>query len=141
MAADGFEEGGEGFLGGLVDAGGRFIQEQDARRGDEGAGDEDALLLAAGEAADGLVGEVVHADFFEGVHDFGAVGFVVAAEEAFFSVEAELDDLADGDGEGPIDGVAVGDVADDVSAGTCRRLWGSCLRWRFCRSRGRGCRG
>ncbi len=114
---EGFEEGEEFFLAGLVDAGRGFIEEEDFRLIDQGAGDKDALLLAAGEAPDGLVGELEHFDGGEGFLDIFFLLFGEAAEESFAADEAEGDDLADGDGEGPIDGVALWDVADEGAVG------------------------
>src|SRR5690606_31721985 len=49
------EGGGEGLLGVTVDAGERLVEDEELGPADEGAGDEDTLLLAAGEDADRLV--------------------------------------------------------------------------------------
>ncbi len=111
------EQADEPFLAGLVDAGGGLIEEQEPGFGDQGAGDEDALLLAAGQAPDGLLREGQHIDGLEGCADGGAVGFAEGAEEGFASDQAELDDLADGDGERPVDGMALRDVADEGAVG------------------------
>ena len=62
--SEGFVEGG---LDALVDIGGGFVEEEELGFGDEGAGDEDALALAAGEVGEGFVGDVFEADFAEGV--------------------------------------------------------------------------
>ena len=74
-------------LGFGVEAGGGFVEDQDARVGQDGAGDGDALALAAGEldaalADDGVVllfevlGELVDAGDAAGFEDllFGGVG-------------------------------------------------------------------
>ncbi len=119
LGADGLEELREGFLCALVDAGGGLVEEEDSWGGDQCAGDEDALLLSAGEAADGLIGEVSHAHGIESFLNLRAVGAGITSEEAFFSVKAEFDNLADGDRESPIERVALGHVADDVAFGTC----------------------
>ena len=68
-----------------VEAGSGFVENQDARIGEDGAGDGDALALAAGKfyaafADDGVVtffkvfGEFVDAGDAAGVHDFGFGG-------------------------------------------------------------------
>ena len=47
------DEVDEPLLAAAVDAGGRLVEQEQLGAGGEGAGDEDALLLAAGEFADG----------------------------------------------------------------------------------------
>jgi len=70
------EEGGHGGLDELlafgVEVAGGFVEDEDLRLGEDGAGDGEALLLAAGELDDELVG-VGAAGVFE-----AAVGDVVA---------------------------------------------------------------
>jgi hypothetical protein len=112
-----FEEVEEFFLAGLIDAGGRFVEEEDLRLIDQGTGDEDALLLAAGEAADGLVGKVVHFDGLEGIEDALFLLAGEAAEEILSADESEEDDLFDRDWEVPIEDVALWDVADEGAVG------------------------
>ena len=63
-----------------VDAVHRLVEQQDVRLLGERAGDEDALLLAAGELPDLRVGVVQHVDFGERVADDLAVVVAGAAE-------------------------------------------------------------
>ena len=49
MLGDAVERGEDLLLGAGVECAGRFVEDQDRRVLDQGAGDGDALLLAAGE--------------------------------------------------------------------------------------------
>src|SRR5262249_52444766 len=49
-----------------VDAGGRFVEEEELGTTDQGAGQEGALLLTAGEVADVAVAELADAEALEG---------------------------------------------------------------------------
>ena len=68
--------------GGVVELVGGFVQIEDVRAGDEGAGEAEALLFAAGEAvAPGifvvkLVLQLGKADLFQGVFEDGVVDAV-----------------------------------------------------------------
>ena len=109
------EDGDDGAFGDGVDGGEGFVHEIDAGVLDEGAGEEGTLLLAAGELADLAVGEVLHADLFEGVHGGFAFALPGAADPAEAAVEAHGDDVEDGGGEVPVDAAALGDVADEAA--------------------------
>ncbi len=89
-----------------VEGGERFVQEQHAGADGEGAGDRDALLLAAGEFAGVPVGVRGHADEFEGLGDpagdLGLRGAVGLEPEGHVVLDLEvreegvtLDDHAD----------------------------------------------
>ncbi len=109
------EDGDDGAFGDGVDGGEGFVHEIDAGVLDEGAGEEGALLLAAGELADLAVGEVLHADLFEGVHGGLAFALPGAANPAEAAVEAHGYDVEYGGGEVPVDAAALGDVADEAA--------------------------
>ncbi len=59
-------------LVGLVEVAGGLVGEQDGRVVDEGAGDADALLLAAGKLAGQMLGALAEADFVERGAGFGS---------------------------------------------------------------------
>lgn len=63
---------GELLLAGDIDTDGGFIEEEDAGSRGDGASDHGALELAAGELADGVIGEMGDADDLHGLGD----GFV-----------------------------------------------------------------
>jgi hypothetical protein len=52
------DEGEDGVGGGGVEVAGGFVCQEQARAGDEGAGERDALLLAAAEFSGAVVGAV-----------------------------------------------------------------------------------
>lgn len=74
VAVQVFEQLGDDLLIGCVEVAGWFVSEQDRRIIDEGAGDADALLFAAGEFAGQVVGAMAEANFFECATGFGFVG-------------------------------------------------------------------
>ena len=55
-----------------VERGDRFIRKKEGRFDGEGAGEEDAAALAAGENGDGAVGDGVSIDSVEGAVDLEA---------------------------------------------------------------------
>ena len=102
-------------VGDGVERGGRLVEQQEVGFAGEGAGDEDALLLSAGEFGDFATGEVgdfhrvqCGVDGVVGIGDGAASDAVLPAE----AVAAHFDDFADGDGEAPVDGAGLGHIAD-----------------------------
>ena len=69
FGVDGLEEVGDFFLGLGVELAGGLIGEDDVRVVDQGAGDGDALFLAAGHLADLTLGESCDAGLFERFHN------------------------------------------------------------------------
>lgn len=106
------EEFDNGLFGGGIDADEGFVHEIDVGVLGEGAGDEGALLLAAGEFADLALCEIGHAGLFEGGMGALAMGFSGSAEPAEAVVGTHQDDVENGDGEVPVDGLALRDVTD-----------------------------
>lgn len=72
--------GGQDLLAGQVDARHRLVHDQQLGFAGEGAGDEDALVLAAGEGVHRVLGAVRHADQLQGAPDRLAVGPAQDAE-------------------------------------------------------------
>jgi len=64
----------EGIGGAGVEAIGRLVEKEDAWTAGKGSSEEDALLLAAGEIAEGTVSEVCNADLIEGLVDKARLG-------------------------------------------------------------------
>ena len=112
-------------LGGGVEADQGLIEEQQVGFLGEGAGDQHAPLLAAGELADLAASEVGKLDLFQcGRHGL-AVGVAGAAQEADAAIAAHHDDIADSSGKVPIDDLRLGRVADataDRSDGLAEEL-------------------
>jgi hypothetical protein len=105
---DGFEEPG---FDGEVDIGGGFVEEEDLGFANEGAGDEDALALAAGEFGEGVLGVVDEVHAFEGMVGGFLVFAGVATAEAIVDAAHE-DDVAGGDGELGVEVEVLGHVSD-----------------------------
>ena len=121
-----------GFGLGVEGAGG-FVEDEDAGVGEDGAGDGDALALAAGEldaalAYDGVVllgetlGELVDAGDAAGVHEllFGGVG--ATEEDVFADGAVEEERLLQDDSQllavaAEADGCEVNAVHEDLAAG------------------------
>ena len=109
--ADGEEFFVEAVAGHLIEGAEGFVEEKDLRREDEGAGDGDAHLLAAGELARVVVGARGEADEGEGGGDeFGAAGGRGGAE-----IERERD--VGGDGEPGEQRGLLEDVGEFVGGG------------------------
>ena len=72
----------------------------------EGPGDEDPLLLAAGEGVEAAGDQVLAADPLDGLADDGPVGVVVALERLLVRGAADHDHLEDGEVE--LDGGLLG---------------------------------
>ena len=101
------------FLGGAeIEAGERFIEQKNRGTLGDGAGEKDPLLLAAGQGAHGPVGDGSEVEFFESGVDLLAVGGIRAAEKTKRGPSALLDDTAHGDGEIPVDRLALGEVGE-----------------------------
>lgn len=118
-------KGEDAMLVGEVEAGGGFVEEQDAAEGSrdagrglelrEGAGEVDALFFAAGERGVEAVGERGEVDLAEGIEGEGAIMRSVTAAGMRDATEAH--DLFDAEGEAEIaflrkDGPAAGEVGD-----------------------------
>ena len=104
------EQGQNRALGGHVDAGEGLVHEVDAGVLGQGAGEEDALLLAAGKLADLAVGEVADAHLVEAVERLLAVRRLRPAEPAQVAVETHEHDVERRGGEVPVDALALGHV-------------------------------
>ena len=87
---DHFEDFG-GHLG--VEGGGRLVEEEEAGLDGDGAGDGDALLLAAAELGGFFVGMWLELEALEGLHGAGPGG---GAREAVDFLEGEHDVLEGG---------------------------------------------
>ncbi len=95
-----------------VDAGDGFVEKEEPGVADEGPGEECTLLLAAGELPDVPASEMSDA---ESGHDFLSVADLsrgVPRQEGLAHRCAHEHDFSDGDGEVPVDGLQLGDVAD-----------------------------
>jgi len=101
------EKGEDGFAGGGVEITGGFVGEKNLRTIDEGSGDGDALLFAAGEFGGAMAEAVREANPLKGFADaggaFGAIDFGEAEREfdVFFEGHTReeiegLEDHADG---------------------------------------------
>ena len=95
-----------------VDSGGWLVEEKEPRVADEGSGEEDALLLPTGELSYVPVGEMGNA---EALHDHPGVAALlgrVPGEEGLAHGSTHEDDFLHSDGEVPVDGLELGDVAN-----------------------------
>lgn len=92
---DCFEELG---LDGEIDICGGFVEEEELGIANEGAGDEDALALAAGELCERVAGLVDEIHAIKGLQSGFFVGPGVAAADMFVN-SAHEDDIAGGDGK------------------------------------------
>ncbi|GAB4007960.1 hypothetical protein GCM10029992_63140 [Glycomyces albus] len=114
--ASGVEAGGDDLgergLGLGVDADGRLVHDQHVGVGGEGAGDEDALLLAAREGVDRAAGVLGQADLFEAAPDRLAVAAAGGHAEEAVRQAALADDLGGGGRNAGGRTGALGDVAD-----------------------------
>jgi hypothetical protein len=93
-------------------AGGRFVEEQDPRATDQGAGKKRPLLLSTRQVADVPVAEFADA---EPLQRFGDLAPVAPARPGPGSHPTDLahqDDVFDADRESPIDRLDLRDVTD-----------------------------
>ena len=81
----------------------RLIQEDEFRASNDGASQQDTLLLAAGEAPEATPGAPQHVDPFQRLVDAGAAFFGDMSQPADFTVKTHFDNLPDGDGEGRVE--------------------------------------
>ena len=116
FAFEGLDKLDELLLADAVDAGGGFVEEQELGAGGQGAGDEDALLLASRKFAERGVGEFAEAGAIEEGFDEAEVFAVEVVEHSGFADEAHLDRLAYVEGELDGDGGSLREVADDIAA-------------------------
>ena len=105
-AVQALDEGEDGLGGAGVEVAGGLVGEQDAGRGDEGAGKGDALLFASGELAGAVRGAIGKAYFGEpgaGFGERGGVGFAAGEQGHGYVLEGgelrhevvKLPDVAD----------------------------------------------
>lgn len=95
-----------------VETGEGLVEQEDVGTLREGAGEENALLLPAGEGVQGTLGEVGEFEFGEGFGDAGVVGGGETTEEAESGQAALRDDGADVEREIPVDGLALREVGE-----------------------------
>lgn len=82
-----------------VHAGGGLVEDEQGGGADQGAGEDDAVLLAAGEVADAALGEAGHAELVEDGGEAVALFPRGPGGAAETGGEAHEDDVLDGDGE------------------------------------------
>ena len=95
-----------------VDSGSWFVEEKEPGTTDEGSGEEDALLLSTGELPYVPVGEMGNA---EALHDHPSVTALlrrVPREEGLAHGGTHEYDFLNGDGEVPVNGLELGNVAN-----------------------------
>ena len=110
------DEVGHGLLAGQVEGEQRLVAQQDLGVAEQRLGDAEALLLAAREQADGRVGVGAGADGVKClVHPFPD-GPGVARQTPAVAVDAEADEVAPADGQGAVEGLLLGHVAELVVA-------------------------
>ncbi len=100
-----------------VDSGGWLVEEKESRVADEGSSEEDALLLPAGELPYVPVGEIGYA---EALHDHPRVTALlgrVPREKGFAHGGTHEDNFPHSDGEVPVNGLELGNVANGRSSG------------------------
>jgi len=104
------EKGEDGFAGGGIEIAGGLVGEKNFGAIDEGAGDGDALLFAAGEFCGAMAKAMGEADALEGFADTGgAIGAI-----DFGETEWEFDVFFEGHAREKIEGLE--DHADGVAA-------------------------
>src|SRR5688500_8823235 len=95
-----------------IHPGGRLIEHEDVRLADEGARDEDPLLLATGERVELLVREVADADVIERIASEVTVCPGRATQEADPVVASHDDDVDDLERKAVVDRIALRNVAE-----------------------------
>ena len=115
------ERGGERLLAAGVDAGRRLVHDEGVGLAGEGARDQHALLLAAGQLLRGVAGAVGHADRPQRAVHGRAVGGRGRAEPRLPRDPARGDDLAYGRRHPAADRQALRDVPDALPVAEPRR--------------------
>ncbi len=104
----------DGVFGLDVDTGEGFVEQDHSTVLGERAGEEDALLLAAGEFADLALAEIGHADALKRRCD----GFMIRgfgdAHHVHVAIAAHHHDVLDENGEVPVDVLALRHIGDEV---------------------------
>src|SRR5450756_1146297 len=108
------EEAEDRLLGVHVHAGERLVEQQHVRLLGERPGEEHALLLAAGQLADGAPRELGDAELVQTARHHLAVGRLGAAQPAQAAVAPHHHHVAHGDGQAPVDLLAPGHVGDGI---------------------------
>src|SRR5262245_29177460 len=103
-----------------IDAAGGLVEDQELGVGDEGAGDQHALLLPRRQGADAGPGVSGHADLAQDLGDARALGRADAPEQTESRHETGRDDLADGGGQAGVERRFLGDVAEAPPLAKCR---------------------
>ena len=107
------DESHEGLSGGGVHAGGRLVKHEDVGFGGQGAGDEHALLLAAGKLGKPLAGEVGRAGGLQAFAHEGALAWRDESAGADPPVDAHERDVVAGDQEKRVELGGLGHVAEN----------------------------
>ena len=102
-------------LGLDVDAGERLVEQDDQALLRQRAGQEDALLLPAGQLADLALAEVRHADALQRLVDLAPVVAEGDAQEAHVAVAAHHHHVLDEHGEVPVDLLGLRHIGDEVA--------------------------
>lgn len=110
QAGDGLEQTGGG---GEVESGGRFVHDEQEWVADEGAGDEGALALTAGEGPEAALAQGLEAHDFEHLFEAGLARTSVEDE----SDGAGEDEFVDGGGDAGVDFGFLGNEADAGATG------------------------
>ncbi|MCK7516240.1 MAG: hypothetical protein MZV64_00180 [Ignavibacteriales bacterium] len=102
----------DAFLRRRIETGQRLVHQHQLGFLGEGAGDEHALLLSAGELTDLTLSQIGDVHRFERVLDVFPIPFVRPVERTEFGGASHHDHVGDGDGEVPIHLRALRNVAD-----------------------------
>src|SRR5665647_2806705 len=108
------EEAEDRLLGVHIHAGERLVEQQHVRLLGERPGEEHALLLAAGQLADGALRELGDAELVQTARHHLAVGSLRAAQPAQAAVAPHHHHAVHGDREAPVDLLALGHVGDGI---------------------------
>ena len=104
----------DGVLGLDVDAGEGLVEQDHPAVLGQRAGQEDALLLAAGELADLALAEVAHADAGQRLSTASRSARVGDAQHVHVAVAAHHHHVLDQNGEVPVDVLALRHIGDEV---------------------------
>ena len=109
------KENHDGLLSRRINPGERFVHEIELRILGQGPGEEDALLLTAGELADLASGVIGHAYPIERFQSRGTMRFCDAFEPADLPVAPHRHHIEGVDGKFPVHTFPLGHIADKVS--------------------------